>query len=170
MSTFEDNAGNIWELEVSIRTARDIKRKVRTRTGDPVDLMELIYGELMFPFLSDAIMLSEILWVVVEAQAAKKNIKQDSFFAALAGDVLKHATDALEDAVADFFTSSQREIFLQYAEKVRTIQAESWEANLRQMQRRAEGMRKTHLPGKEEKNSGRTSSEPSPSSPPEATS
>lgn len=135
MSTYTDALKRTWNLNVTVRTVRDIKQRVRDKHGKQVDLMDLVFGQLAFDLLSDVHMLSEILWLICEPQAMNgtSRIKKEDYFASLYGDTLEDAETALLEALADFFPKEQRTAFEMKIEKVRSLLSATWTNEQRQM-------------------------------------
>lgn len=142
MKDFQDKESRTWPLSLNVRTLREIKRRVKTGKNKPIDLMELIFGDLVFEFLADAFMLSDILWVCCERQAKEFGVSEDKFFELLEGEVLEDAQRALLGAITDFFPPSQRETFTELTAKATAVQIAAWRAQAKTLEKTAKAMGK----------------------------
>lgn len=99
MQSFRDTKGRLWDLEVTVSTAR----RVRRLTG--VDLVGLFDDGLrpLAGLLSDVCKLADVLYAVVQPVAEERGVTDEMFGEALAGQVIEHAAEALTAAVLDFF-------------------------------------------------------------------
>jgi hypothetical protein len=112
MRTFQDAAGRTWALSVSVTSLRT----VRDRLG--LDLNRVISFEPTneknpFPyvqtFFADSIAVADVLWVLIEPQAATVHkIGQEAFEGGLTGDALDAAGKALYQALADYCPEAPR--------------------------------------------------------------
>jgi hypothetical protein len=105
MQTFRDNAGRQWQLEVTVAAVK------RVRLLNGVDLHRVIAREPKNPanpfpnleeFFEDSIQVADVVWTLVESQAAAAGIDQESFGEALAGAALEAAAVALYNALGDY--------------------------------------------------------------------
>ena len=112
MKTFTDNTGRTWTLLVNVAT---IKR-VRALCG--VDLNSIIEVEdgkpttkLLERLSTDPVLLVDVLYAVCKPECDSKNVSDEDFGAAMAGDAIENATSALLDEVIDFFPAAKRLAF-----------------------------------------------------------
>lgn len=107
MPTFKDANNREWLLTVTVSTVR----RVHSATG--LMLTDVLGTDLLGRFLGqDPLVTTDVLWAILEPQtaAAGSAITRDQFEAALAGDALLAAGNALVEAIADFFPyPAQRE-------------------------------------------------------------
>lgn len=99
MESFKDNKDRSWDVDVTVAT---IKR-VRARLD--VDLLDVDDGELIRRLITDPILLVDIIYVVCEPQARDRNVSDEDFGEALAGDAIAGATKALLDSLVSFSPS-----------------------------------------------------------------
>ena len=100
MKTFKDNAGNEWTVEINVSALK----RIRSLTGS--DLLEVISGgDLLERLMRDPILLCDILYALVKPQADQKQISDETFGAAMAGDAIDSATAALLDELVAFCPS-----------------------------------------------------------------
>jgi len=95
MQSFTDNANRAWTVEITLGHARKINalHKVCLLTADDVELRQLL----------DVPRGLDIVWLLIEAQAAREGIGREQFEAALTGETIQAAMVALWTAVGDFF-------------------------------------------------------------------
>lgn len=113
MKSFTDNTGRAWLVNVNVGT---IKR-VRALCGvDLANIISIESGqkpkiELLERLASDPVLLVDVLYAVCKPEADAKNISDEEFGAAMAGDSVDHATSALLDEIIDFFPEAKRRAF-----------------------------------------------------------
>lgn len=142
MAIFKDLENREWMLNVTVRTLKEVKKRVKDGQGKPVDLMDLLFGNLAFTLVSDTALFSEILWVLCESQAKSQGISHDTFDAQLYDETLEEAWRAFEEALLDFFPPKEKMPFQNILQRVREIQTAGWEAQNREMTTQAELIRK----------------------------
>lgn len=105
MATFLDNQNRKWTVEINLSTVR----RVKTLTGVDI-LAETGSGKLFERLANDPIMLCDVLYAVVQPQCEKAApvVTDEDFGAALSGDSIATATDALLQGIVDFFPSARR--------------------------------------------------------------
>ena len=113
MKSFTDNAGRVWMLAVNVGA---IKR-VRALCG--VDLNSIIEldeknkptAKLLERLSTDPVLLVDVLYAVCKPECDSKNVSDEEFGAAMAGDAIDLATSALLDEIIDFFPEAKRLAF-----------------------------------------------------------
>lgn len=112
MKSFTDNLGRSWCLVVNVLT---IKR-VRALCG--VDLNSIVEVEdgkpaarLLERLSEDPVLLVDVLYAVCKPECDAKNVTDEDFGAAMAGDAIELATSALLDEIIDFFPEAKRLAF-----------------------------------------------------------
>ena len=112
MKTFTDNMGRTWTLVVNVAT---IKR-VRALCG--VDLNSIVEVEdgkpaakLLERLSGDPVLLVDVLYAVCRPECEQKGVSDEDFGAAMAGDAVEQATDALLDEIVDFSPAAKRKAF-----------------------------------------------------------
>ena len=112
MKSFTDNTGRTWTLVVNVAT---IKR-VRALCG--VDLNSIVEVEdgkpsakLLERLSGDPVLLVDVLYAVCRPECEQKSVSDEDFGAAMAGDAVEQATDALLDEIVDFFPAAKRKAF-----------------------------------------------------------
>lgn len=112
MKSFTDNLGRTWTLVVNVAT---IKR-VRALCG--VDLNSIVEVEdgrpsarLLERLSGDPVLLVDVLYAVCKPECDQKNVSDEDFGAAMAGDAVESATNALLEETVDFFPEAKRLAF-----------------------------------------------------------
>jgi hypothetical protein len=116
--TFKDTNGRDWLVTVNVATVKRIKEKLN------IDLLDKLGIQLLEGIAADPIRLADVLYVIVEAQAAAVNppITDVDFGSALSGDSLEEASVALMEAIADFFPSARRKMIQDALGKVKEVE------------------------------------------------
>lgn len=96
MPKFSDSQGRDWPLVISIAHVGELKRDAGFDLGKAGD--EVAFAKALF---GDPVTIANVLWVLVRKGAG--SVTQEEFFAALDPDAVERATDALLEAIADFF-------------------------------------------------------------------
>jgi hypothetical protein len=102
MSTFKDNAGREWTVALDGPTIREVRKACG------VDLAA-VDGSASEKLRDDPVLLVDSLWVICRAQALAARVTDAEFGKALVGDAIEFATEALIEAINDFFPSRRRE-------------------------------------------------------------
>ena len=112
MKSFTDNLGRAWTLVVNVATIK------RVRALCSVDLNSIIEVEdgkpttkLLERLSTDPVLLVDVLYAVCKPECDSKNVTDEDFGAAMAGDAIENATSALLDEVIDFFPAAKRLAF-----------------------------------------------------------
>ena len=96
MKSFTDNAGRLWTLAVNVAAIK------RVRAICDVDLNSIVEldaknnptAKLLERLSTDPVLLVDVLYAVCKPEADSKNISDEEFGAAMAGDTVDHATSA----------------------------------------------------------------------------
>lgn len=104
MPTFCDKEGTTWSIDFTIGAARRIKSELKIDLLKPMS--EGQPGHLQL--LGDLELLINSLWIVCRKQAEGQSITDQEFGERLGGDALGDATEALLEALLDFFRKSRR--------------------------------------------------------------
>lgn len=112
MKSFTDNVGRAWTLVVNVATIKrvralcgvDLNTIVEVEDGKPsAKLLERLSG--------DPVLLVDVLYAVCKPECDQRGVSDEDFGAAMAGDAVEQATDALLDEVIDFFPAAKRAAF-----------------------------------------------------------
>jgi hypothetical protein len=121
MKTFNDNAGRTWS--VSINTT-SIKR-VKSLLG--VNLLDAVEGKLIEQLFSDPVLLVDVLYVLCKPEADAKQITDEDFGMAMAGDAIDHGTTCLLEELVDFFPQAKRQVLAKALAKLKAFQSKAVE-------------------------------------------
>lgn len=99
MKTFNDNAGRSWNVEVNVATIK------RVRGLTQVNLLEIIEGTLIEKLVRDPVLLCDVIYAICKPQADERNVSDEEFGRAMAGDAIEHATAALLEELVSFCPS-----------------------------------------------------------------
>lgn len=99
MKTFTDNEKREWTVEINVAALK----RVRGLTG--VDLMDILGGSLIERLIRDPVLLCDVLYAACKPQAQERNVSDEEFGRAMAGDAIEHATAALLEELVSFCPS-----------------------------------------------------------------
>ncbi len=121
MKTFNDNAGRTWTVAINV----DCIKRVKTLLA--VNLLDAIEGKLIEQLVSDPVLLCDVIYAICKPEADTKEISDEEFGRAMAGDAIDHATTALLEELVDFFPSGKRQVLAKALEKLKTFQTKAVE-------------------------------------------
>lgn len=107
MGKFTDNEQREWTLSIGVPVVKAIREEC-----DP-DFLRADFDKPREPstmerLLADAPTLCNVVWLLCRENAAQRGIDESSFYAALTGDAIDRATDALVEAIAEFSPARHR--------------------------------------------------------------
>lgn len=108
MPAFKDTNGREWILKLDAPKIRAVRQELS------VDLAG-IDGKAFHQLADDEVLLVDALWILCREQA--NGTTSDQFGAALVGDPIEAATDALLAAILDFFPNRKRTLLKTLASK-----------------------------------------------------
>ena len=107
MKTFTDNAGRTWTVSINV----DAIKRVRGLLS--VDLLEILDGKLIEKLYRDPVLLCDVICAVCKPEADARNVTDEDFGRAMAGDAIEHATKALLEELVGFSPSPRDRANLQ---------------------------------------------------------
>ena len=116
MKTFKDNADRTWTVTVNV----DAIKRVRSLLD--VDLMEAVEGKLIERLIGDPVLLCDVIYCVCKEDADARNVSDEEFGRAMAGDAIELATTALLEELVDFFPQGKRQLLKKALAKLETLQ------------------------------------------------
>lgn len=116
MKTFTDTQGRVWNLAMDVSALRRVKDLAK------VDLMDLANGKLVVELTNDPLMLCDVLYAMVQPEAAAKGIDLAGFCSGMGGDAFDPATEALLAELVDFFPNRRRPLMSAILKKERTLE------------------------------------------------
>ena len=99
MRSFKDNDARQWAVDINVAA---IKR-VRGLTG--TDLMQVIEGTLIEKLIRDPVLLCDVGYAICKPEADTRNVSDEEFGRAMAGDAIEHATTAVLEELVGFCPS-----------------------------------------------------------------
>ena len=117
MKTFTDNAGRSWDISVTV----DAIKRVRSLLD--VDLMEAAAGKLIQQLADNPVLLCDVIYCIVKPQADEKEITDEAFGKAMAGDAIDQATSAFLEDLVNFFPIQRREMLQKVLVKLKNLEA-----------------------------------------------
>ena len=102
MKTFTDNAGQTWTIAINVDCIKRVKSLL------DVNLLDVIEGKLLERFVSDPVLLCDVIFAICKPEAETRNVSDEEFGRAMAGDAIDGATNALLEELVDFFPSGKR--------------------------------------------------------------
>jgi hypothetical protein len=103
MKTFTDNAGRIWTVAINVAAVK----RVRGLLG--VDLYKLMDDGFkpMAALVSDPVQLADVLYCLCKEETDARQVSDEDFGRALAGDAITLAADAFVEELIDFFPDAR---------------------------------------------------------------
>jgi hypothetical protein len=121
MKTFNDNAGRTWTVAINV----DAIKRVKSLLG--VNLLEAVEGKLIERLVSDPVMLCDVLYVLCKPEADSKQVSDEDFGRAMAGDAIDLGTTCLLEELVDFFPLAKRQVLAKALAKLKTFQTKAVE-------------------------------------------
>ena len=125
MHKFKDCEGREWSLQVNVAAARELR--------DRLDIDLLDGGQSLQKLADDPYTAANVLYVLCERQAKAREISDEQFGEALAGDSFEDATTALLEEVIDFFPRRQREAMKKILATLATVKGKAVELTERKL-------------------------------------
>ena len=107
MKIFTDNAGRTWTVAINVDAIK------RVRDLLEVDLLEVLDGKLIEKLYRDPVLLCDVVYAVCKPEADARNVTDEDFGRAMAGDAIEHATKALLEELVLFSPSPRDRANLQ---------------------------------------------------------
>ena len=121
MKCFKDTEGREWIVRIDVSA---IKR-VRDLLG--LDLLSIAEGEqegeLLQQLICDPIVLCDVIYCVCKTKADEREISDEDFGRAMAGDAIDHATTALLESLVEFFPLAKRQLLSKALQKFEHLKA-----------------------------------------------
>lgn len=100
MPKFKDLKDREWSIDVNVAIIKKVRALIE------VDLLAVLDKELLEKMRKDPIFLVAVLWAVCTCNPNNTHsVTEEDFGAAMAGDVIDNATQALLDAIISFYPS-----------------------------------------------------------------
>ena len=122
MKTFNDNAGRTWTVTINVDSIKRVKSLL------DVNLMEVVDGKLLERLAGDPILLCDVIYAVCKPEADAKNVTDEDFGRAMAGDAIDLATTALLEELVDFVPQGRRSLLRKALAKLKTLESMALQA------------------------------------------
>jgi hypothetical protein len=111
---FTDGKDRKWSVEINTDIIKLLRKELNLDlAGSDQSTMDLLSD--------DPVLLVDALWLICQKEAKERSVTAESFGAALVGDVIDSATQAMVEAVANFFPTRKRSLLLRANAKMRTV-------------------------------------------------
>jgi len=102
--TFRDGAGRLWHVHIDVATLRRVKEHTGLNLTDLVCAQpHQAENDCLVRLLADPVLLVDVLYLVCLPEVEQRELSDQDFGRALAGDSLAEAIDALLDGLIAFF-------------------------------------------------------------------
>ncbi len=123
MQHFTDNEGRQWSFRLDV----NVIRRVRTMTGcNPLAIFDKT-DDVLGRLGTDPILLADVLYAICKPEADARNVTDEDFSRGLYGQAIADATDALLEALADFFEPRRARLLRAILERMRKVQSAAQE-------------------------------------------
>jgi hypothetical protein len=78
--------------------------------------------ELVLELFNDVTVLGDVLWVICEDECKERQVTEQQFRKSLIGESIDNASEAMREAIVDFFPPRRRAIVKRYFEKLLSLQ------------------------------------------------
>ena len=103
MKTFTDAAGRSWTVTINTNAIK------RAKDTAGVYLVDIVNGDLYARLLLDPVLVCDVAYGVCKPEADARKFTREDFNAALVGDAIKAARDAILEDLVDFFPNPVRD-------------------------------------------------------------
>lgn len=103
MHSFRDNAGRTWTVVINVAVVKRVRGLVN------IDLYKLVDDGFkpLAALVADPVQLADVLYCLCKDEADAKQITDEDFGRALAGDAITLAADAFVEELIDFFPDAR---------------------------------------------------------------
>ena len=102
MKTFNDSAGRTWTVAINTNAIK------RAKETSGVSLVDIVGGDLYGRMVLDPVLVCDIAYGVCKSEADGRKFSREDFNAALVGDSIAAARDAILEDLVDFFPNPVR--------------------------------------------------------------
>jgi len=103
MKTFVDATGKTWTVTINTNAIK------RAKETSGVSLVDIVNGDLYGRLLLDPVLVCDIAYGVCKPEADGRKFTREDFNAALVGDAIAAARDAILEDLVDFFPNPVRD-------------------------------------------------------------
>jgi hypothetical protein len=104
MRVFRDSSGVEWAITINVTAIKRCRQLIH------VDLLGLLDEKFegISKLMADPVQLVDVIYVLCRDEAQQRNVTDEDFGRAMAGDALERAADAFITELADFFPEPRR--------------------------------------------------------------
>lgn len=106
INQFQDSEKRIWNVRVTVSTLRDCRDILNIDLNDAIDPSKDVVDRLS----NDPVLMFDVIYLCCKKQMDAKGVTADQFSEAINGKVIEDASQALLDAIIDFFPPSKTEV------------------------------------------------------------
>jgi len=128
MNVFKDKLGRTWDVDINVSIIKHIRKQFN------LDLSKFITfegktpkSEMLEKLAADPCLLVDVIFLICKAQADEREITDEDFGRAMAGDAIEDATDCLLDAIVEFLPAANRKVYGSILSASRAFQKEATE-------------------------------------------
>jgi hypothetical protein len=103
MKTFVDATGKTWTVTINTNAIK------RAKETSGVSLVDIVNGDLYGRLLLDPVLVCDVAYGVCKPEADARKFTREDFNAALVGDAIAAARDAILEDLVDFFPNPVRD-------------------------------------------------------------
>jgi hypothetical protein len=119
MNSFTDSSGRSWSITINYKTCKMVHEATRVNLLDLRNIDETL-GRLRF----DHLLIADIVIALCSQECRARDLHIDVLAAALDGEVLSKASDAILEGLGNFFRRSHTgKLLSSLIEKMRTLEA-----------------------------------------------
>ena len=103
MHSFRDNAGRVWAVAINVAAVKRVRGLVN------VDLYKLVDDGFkpLAALVADPVLLADVLYCLCKDEADARQVTDEDFGRALAGDAILSAAEAFSEELIDFFPDAR---------------------------------------------------------------
>lgn len=115
MSSFKDTTGRQWLVDITINEVRRVKSLAK------LDLLDLENGRSLQALANDPVLLVDVLYILCQDQAQREGLTDEQFGRIFRGDVIESATEALFEALVNFFPPQRQTLLRKVMEMAKAM-------------------------------------------------
>ena len=127
MKTFRDTAGREWAITVDVNAIKRVMKAPIEHMGEPlkVNLLALVEpdSDLLKKVVEYPPLVCDIAYALCKPQCDEKNVTDEDFGRAMAGDAIDLAATALLEELVSFFPKGRRELLAKALGKLKQLES-----------------------------------------------
>jgi len=136
MRSFKDSEGREWQVAINISSIKRVRESLKLN-GENIDLLAPLVGTppLITRLFIDLCLLVDVLYVLCRSQANERQLSDEDFGAAIAGEEAKAAYEAFFEELMDFFRKAGREEAAKITAGNLDLVRQEWDAEVQAIER-----------------------------------